>query len=91
MVKIQIELTDEEDKIVDVYKARNRIETKELAVKKMIESFAECKHDWERLEKRKYNISQVQSALYKTKAGSYMRIVERCKKCGVKREDDIKL
>ena len=39
MVKIQIDLTDDEDRIVDVYKMVNRLKTKQDAIKKMILHF----------------------------------------------------
>ena len=39
MVKIQIDLSDEEDRIVDVYKLANRLKTKQEAIKSMIKHF----------------------------------------------------
>jgi hypothetical protein len=39
MVKIQIDLTDEENRIVDVYKLANRLKTKQEAIKGMIKHF----------------------------------------------------
>lgn len=39
MVKIQINLSDEEDMIVGVYKTTNKLVTKEQAIKKMIQFF----------------------------------------------------
>jgi hypothetical protein len=39
MPKIQIDLSDEEDQIVEVYKTANRLETKEQAIKNMIKGF----------------------------------------------------
>jgi hypothetical protein len=39
MVKIQIDLTDEENRIVDVYKIANRLKTKQEAIKSMITHF----------------------------------------------------
>ncbi len=39
MVKILIELSDEEDKIVDVYKLMNNFKTKQEAIKTMIQHF----------------------------------------------------
>jgi len=39
MVKIQIDLSDEEDRIVDVYKLANRLKTKQEAIKNMIKHF----------------------------------------------------
>ena len=39
MVKIQIDLTDEENRIVDVYKLANRLKTKQEAIKSMIKHF----------------------------------------------------
>lgn len=36
MTKIQIDLSDEEDRIVEIYKLANRLKTKEEAIKKMV-------------------------------------------------------
>ena len=40
MVKIQMDLAEEEDKIVDVYKLVNRLKTKQDAIKAMIKHFS---------------------------------------------------
>ncbi|MDK2908244.1 MAG: hypothetical protein PWQ87_702 [Candidatus Woesearchaeota archaeon] len=39
MVKIQIDLSKEEDKIVEVYKLVNELKTKQEAIKQMIRYF----------------------------------------------------
>jgi hypothetical protein len=39
MVKIQIELSEEENGIVDVYKSVNKLKTKQDAIKAMIKHF----------------------------------------------------
>ncbi len=39
MVKIQIDLSDEEDRIVEIYKLTNRFKTKQEAVRAMIRYF----------------------------------------------------
>jgi len=39
MVKIQLDLSDEEDRIADVYKLMNRLKTKQEAIKAMIKHF----------------------------------------------------
>jgi hypothetical protein len=39
MVKIQIDLSDEEDGIVEVYKLTKRLKTKEQAIKEMVRHF----------------------------------------------------
>ncbi len=39
MVKIQINLSDEEDKIVEIYKLSNSLKTKEEAIKEMVKFF----------------------------------------------------
>ena len=39
MVKIQIDLDEEEDKIAEVYKLVNNLKTKQEAIKKMIKYF----------------------------------------------------
>ncbi len=40
MVKIQIDLSDEEDKIVEVYKLMNNLNTKQEAIKQMVKHFS---------------------------------------------------
>ena len=53
MVKIQIDLTEEEDRIVEMYKLTNRLKTKGEAIKKMITIFeAEIKP--KRLNEKEY-------------------------------------
>jgi hypothetical protein len=39
MVKIQIDLSEEEDTIVEVYKLTNKMKTKQEAIKKMVQYF----------------------------------------------------
>ncbi|MBS3141762.1 DUF2683 family protein [Candidatus Woesearchaeota archaeon] len=39
MVKILVDLSDEEDKIVEVYKVVNRLKTKQEAIKEMVKYF----------------------------------------------------
>ncbi len=39
MVKIQIDLSDEEDRIVEIYKLVKRVKTKQEAIKAMIQFF----------------------------------------------------
>ena len=39
MVKIQIDLSDHEDKTVEVYKLVNNLKTKQEAIKRMIQYF----------------------------------------------------
>lgn len=39
MVKIQIDLNEEEDKIVEIYKLVHNLKTKQEAIKKMIRYF----------------------------------------------------
>lgn len=39
MVKIQIDLSDKEDRLVEVYKLLNKLKTKQEAIKKMIQYF----------------------------------------------------
>jgi len=40
MVQIQIDLSDEEDKIVEVFKLMNNLKTKQDAIKKMVRHFS---------------------------------------------------
>ena len=39
MAKIQIELTDDEDRIVEIYKLVHRLRTKQEAIKQMVRHF----------------------------------------------------
>jgi hypothetical protein len=39
VVKIQIDLSDEEDRTVEIYKLTNRLKTKQEAIKKMVKFF----------------------------------------------------
>jgi len=39
MVKIQIDLDDEEDKVVEIYKLVNNLKTKQEAIKRMVMYF----------------------------------------------------
>ena len=39
MVKIQIDLSEQEDRIVDVYKLVNNLKTKQEAIKQMVKYF----------------------------------------------------
>jgi len=39
MVKIQIDLSEEEDMIVEVYKLTNKMKTKQQAIKEMVKHF----------------------------------------------------
>jgi hypothetical protein len=39
MVKIQIDLSEEEDRLVEIYKLTNKLKTKQEAIKKMIKYF----------------------------------------------------
>ncbi len=53
MVKIQIDLSDEEDRIVEIYKLTQRLKTKSEAIKNMIKFFeAEVKP--KRLNEKEY-------------------------------------
>jgi hypothetical protein len=53
MVKIQIDLSEEEDRIVEIYKLTSRLKTKQEAIKKMIKYFdAEVKP--KKVEKEEY-------------------------------------
>ena len=39
MVKIQIDLSEEEDNLVEMYKLANKLKTKQEAIKKMVKYF----------------------------------------------------
>lgn len=43
MVQIQIDFNDEEDRVIEIYKATERLETKKEAVIKMVRLFGKLK------------------------------------------------
>mgnify|MGYP001607278253 CR=1 FL=1 len=49
MVKIQVDLDEDEDRIVDVFRAENRLKSKERAIKELIKKVGNGK--WEVTEK----------------------------------------
>ncbi|MEK6902124.1 MAG: hypothetical protein AABX02_00855 [archaeon] len=53
MVKIQIDLSRDEDTIVEIYKLANNLPTKELAIKMMI-TFFKARIEPEKLRKKEY-------------------------------------
>jgi hypothetical protein len=53
MVKIQINLSDKEDKIVEIYKIVNNLKTKEEAIKNMVNYF-EVNITPKKIEKQEY-------------------------------------
>ena len=53
MVKIQLDLSHEEDKIVEIYKLAHDLQTKEEAIKIMIKFF-KARIEAEKLPKEKY-------------------------------------
>ena len=61
-----------------MFKAENRIETKENAVKEMIKRSGICKHKFELIEKK--------PSMYST---SKTKIIQRCLYCGDLRKDII--
>tara|TARA_Y100000034_G_C6864979_1_gene394117 strand:+ start:1063 stop:1329 length:267 start_codon:yes stop_codon:yes gene_type:complete len=75
MVKLQIDLTEEEDKITSLYKVKNNLETKEQAVKELIRKCKGCSHEYE--------------IVNKSVSSSPIVILQRCVLCGSVREDKI--
>ncbi|MBI2101187.1 DUF2683 family protein [Candidatus Woesearchaeota archaeon] len=73
---MQIDLTDDEDRLVEIFKAENRIDTKENAVKEMIKKSGNCKHKFDLVEK-----SNVPAQYGKIK------IIQRCIYCGELKKD----
>lgn len=53
MVKIQIDLSEEEDRIVEIYKLTNKFKTKQEAIKKMV-SFFEAKVTPKNINEKEY-------------------------------------
>ena len=75
MVMIQVDLDEEEDKTVSIYKIEKKLETKELAIKEIIKnSVRDCNHTFEVL---------------KTEKAYGQKIMQRCTKCGMLRYDKI--
>lgn len=53
MVKIQVDLSQDEDTIVEIYKVANNLQTKEKAIKMMIKFFS-ARIEPEKLRKKEY-------------------------------------
>lgn len=53
MVKIQVDLSHEEDTIVEIYKLANKLHTKESAIKMMVQFF-KVRIEPEKLPKKEY-------------------------------------
>ncbi len=51
MVKLQIDLSEEEDKIIEVYKAEERLKNKESATKQIIRNFIDKQKVMEAIDK----------------------------------------
>lgn len=76
MVKIQIDLTENEDRLVELFKAEHRIETKEMTIKEMINRSGKCKHKYELADKQNVGNGKV--------------FFQRCIYCGEIKKDFIK-
>lgn len=81
MVKIQIDLTDDEDRLVEIFKAENRIDTKENSVKEIVKRSAKCKHKFEMVEKIRIGLP--------TSRSSQLNVTQRCIYCGEVKTDSI--
>ncbi len=46
MAKIQVDLSDEEDGIVEAYKLTKKLKTKQQVIKEMIKQFGQYKKNW---------------------------------------------
>lgn len=78
MVLIQVDLSDEENRLVEIFKAENTLETKELALKEMIKRSGKCKHKFDLVEKYRVGTSP---------PNWKMHITQRCIYCGeIKKE-----
>ncbi|MDP2666619.1 MAG: DUF2683 family protein [Candidatus Diapherotrites archaeon] len=53
MVKIQIDLSNDEDRIVEIFKVAHALPTKELTIRKMIKFF-KVRIEPEKLKKKEY-------------------------------------
>lgn len=81
MVKIQIDLEDKEDKIVELFKAEHRLEKKEEAIKEIIKRSDKCSHKFEILHKDIVNPNiRTRRALF---------LVQRCVICGETKKETI--
>lgn len=76
MVQLQIDLNEEENEIVEIYKIKNKLLTKENAVKKIIKNAKGCNHKFELVNKETDN--------FKT------QIIQRCGNCGMIRTDNVR-
>ncbi|MBI4439965.1 DUF2683 family protein [Candidatus Woesearchaeota archaeon] len=85
MVKIQIDLSNEEDNIVEMYKIKSGFATKELAIKKMIQKFSDCKHKF-----KLYKEVDISDLLTKHMGRKTIKVIQKCEECGDFREDIVK-
>jgi flavoprotein len=53
LVKIQIDLSEEEDRIVEIYKLTNKLKTKQEAIKQMV-SYFEAEITPKRIKEKDY-------------------------------------
>ena len=74
MVMLQIDLSNEENEIVEIFKVKKKLVTKEDAVKDIIKNAKECNHKFEVISNENRLIH---------------RITQRCIYCGIIRMDKI--
>ena len=78
---IQINLGENENRLVEIFRAENSLETKEIAIKEMIKRSGKCKHKYDLVDKKTMGLS---SETRKT------TIIQRCVYCGEIKKDIIK-
>ena len=78
MVMIQIDLNENENRLVEIFRAEHGLETKEMAVKEMITRSGKCKHKYDLVEKYRVGTSP---------PNWKMHITQRCVYCGEIKKD----
>ncbi len=76
MVQLQIDLSEEENEIVEIFKIKKRLLTKESAVKEIVKNAKSCNHKFELVTKETDNFK--------------IKVIQRCGNCGMIRTDNIK-
>ena len=81
MVLVQINLSDEEDRMVEIFKAENRIDTKENTIKEMIKRSGKWKHKFELVDKHWIGTPNMRTSRFV--------VTQRCVYCGELKKDNL--
>lgn len=94
MVKLQIDLSDEENKIIEMHKAKAGLETKEEALKQIVRNKGLCDHKFIVLKEveepyHSKDFEETFSDMKENVKKRILHIIQRCEKCGKIKEDKI--